>query len=61
VPPGTKGVIRGNIFNKIVEKNINEMKLDKKRFEICFEKQCISCITDEKPDWYRKVLNLSSP
>ena len=52
VPPGTKGVIRGNMFNKIVEKTINEMKLNKKRFEICFEKQCISCITDEKPDWY---------
>ncbi len=52
VPPGTKGVVRGNMFNKIVEKTITDMKLDKKRFEICFEKQCISCITDEKPDWY---------
>ncbi len=52
VPPGTKGVIRGNKFNSIVKETINKMKLNKKRFEICFEKQCDSCMTSEIPDWY---------
>jgi hypothetical protein len=52
VPPGTKGVIRGNKFNSIVKESINKMKLNKKRFEICFEKQCMSCMTTEIPDWY---------
>jgi hypothetical protein len=52
IPPGTKGVVRGNMFNKIVEKNINDMKLDKELFEVCFEKQYELLLTDEKPDWY---------
>jgi hypothetical protein len=52
VPPGTKGVIRGNKFNSIVKETISKMKLNNKRFEICFEKQCESCLTSEIPDWY---------
>ena len=52
IPPGTKGVIRGNKFNSIVKDTINNMKLDHNRFEICFEKQCELYITSEKPDWY---------
>jgi len=52
IPPGTKGVIRGNTFNKIIKDEIDSMKLDEKLFEICFEKECNICITDEKPDWY---------
>lgn len=52
IPPGTKGVIRGNKFNEIVKLKIKEMKLDEDRFEICFEKKCKSCITSEIPDWY---------
>ncbi len=52
IPPGTKGVIRGNKFNSIVKNTINDMKLDNERFEICFEKQCSECITTEIPDWY---------
>jgi hypothetical protein len=52
IPPGTKGVIRGNKFNSIVKKTIDDMKLDTDRFEVCFEKQCSECITSEIPDWY---------
>lgn len=52
IPAGTKGVIRGNKFNNIVRKNIINMHLDNKRFEICFETQCSIVNTSEKPDWY---------
>jgi hypothetical protein len=52
IPAGTKGVIRGNKFNSIVKETIENIKLDEKRFEICFEKQCEISITTEKPDWY---------
>lgn len=52
IPPGTKGVIRGNKFNSIVKNTIESMKLDKELFEICFEKQCKINITTEIPDWY---------
>ena len=37
IPPGTKGVIRGNLFNKIVKQYIINLNLNKERFEICFE------------------------
>jgi hypothetical protein len=52
IPAGTKGVIRGNKFNDIVKETINNLNLDKERFDICFEKQCETCITSEIPDWY---------
>jgi len=52
IPPGTKGVIRGNKFNSIVKDTINDLKLNIERFEISFEKQCQTCITSEIPDWY---------
>lgn len=52
IPPGTKGIIRGNKFNSIVKKTIENIKLDNERFEVCFEKQCSDCITSEIPDWY---------
>ena len=52
IPPGTKGVIRGNKFNSIVKNTIENIKLDKAQFEICFEKQCSINITTEIPDWY---------
>jgi hypothetical protein len=52
IPAGTKCVIRGNIFNKIVKNHIISLKLNNDRFEICFEKQCKSNITTEIPDWY---------
>lgn len=54
IPPGTKGVIRGNKFNQIVKEYITNLKLDKKIYEICFEKKCEDIETSEKPDWYIK-------
>ena len=39
IPAGTKGVIRGNKFNSIVKDTIENLNLDNKHFEICFEKQ----------------------
>lgn len=62
VPPGTKGVLRGNKFNSIVKDKILTMNLDTSRFEISFEKQCPGYQTTEIPDWYileketRKIL-----
>jgi len=52
VPPGTKGVLRGNKFNSIVREKISRMDLDASRFEISFEKQCPGYHTTEIPDWY---------
>ena len=52
IPPGTKGVIRGNKFNNIVKKFITKLELDTERFEICFEKKCEGHVTTEIPDWY---------
>lgn len=58
IPPGTKGVIRGNMFNTIIKKLIENINLDNNRFEICFEKKCYKYITDEIPDWY--ILDLTT-
>ena len=52
IPPGTKGVIRGNKFNSIVKDTINNLKLDDNRFDIYFEKKCELILTSEIPDWY---------
>ena len=52
IPAGTKGVIRGNKFNDIIKNHIINLKLDKDRFEICFEKNCKIYKTSEIPDWY---------
>jgi hypothetical protein len=52
IPPGTKGVIRGNKFNNIVKQFITKLALDTERFDICFEKECNTYLTSEKPDWY---------
>jgi hypothetical protein len=52
IPPGTKGVIRGNIFNKIIKNHIMAMNLNLSRFDVMFETDCDSCVTSEKPDWY---------
>jgi len=52
IPAGTKGVIRGNKFNSIIKKYIENMKLDTERFDICFEKKCEGHFTTEIPDWY---------
>ena len=52
IPAGTKGVIRGNKFNKIVKEYIILLDLDKSRFEVCFEKKSAIHNTTEIPDWY---------
>lgn len=52
IPAGTKGIIRGNLFNKIVKNIIDNIKLDKNKFEINYEKQCNIYIMTEIPDWY---------
>jgi hypothetical protein len=52
IPAGTKGVIRGNKFNRIIKNYILNMNLDKEKFDVCFEKKCESHNTTEIPDWY---------
>jgi len=55
IPPGTKGVIRGNRFNLIVKNFINSMRLTYLKdleFEIKFETKCKLLETSEIPDWY---------
>jgi predicted transcriptional regulator len=52
IPPGTKGVIRGNEFNRIIKNEILNLKLDEKEYDVSFEKECSLCKTSEKPDWY---------
>lgn len=52
IPPGTKAVMRGNKFNRIINARITNMKLDPTRFEVAFEKECTVCETFERPDWY---------
>ena len=52
IPAGTKGVIRGNKFNKIVQRCICNLALDTERFEYCFEKKHELHMTSEIPDWY---------
>jgi hypothetical protein len=52
IPAGTKGVMRGNQFNKIVKDKILSFGLDHERFDIQFEKQCPLNKTSEIPDWY---------
>ena len=52
IPPGTKGVVRGNRFNKIIKDYIINLKLDEERFNVRFEENCKNYITSEIPDWY---------
>ena len=52
IPPGTKGVIRGNNFNKIIKEKINEYKLDSNKYDVRFEENCPKVYTSEIPDWY---------
>jgi len=52
IPPGTKGVIKGNMFNKIIQEYVENLKLDKTKFKICFETKCDFIQDLEKPDWF---------
>ena len=51
IPSGTKGVIKGNTFNKIVKEYLLNLGLDPKRFELAFEQES-NFFNQEKPDWY---------
>jgi len=52
IPSSTKGVIRGNKFNKIIKEFILSLDIDKKRFCIEFEQKNEIYDTTEIPDWY---------
>jgi ribosome maturation factor RimP len=56
IPPGTKGVIRGNKFNKIIKDEIIKIfidnKIDEDKYELKFETICEKYNTTEIPDWY---------
>ena len=51
IPAGTKGVIRGNYFNKYIKEQLEEIQ-DIKQLELKFEKKHEKFYTDEIPDWY---------
>lgn len=55
VPAGTKGVIRGLMFNIIIKKHILNMNLDIATYEVKFETRHNMFPTAEIPDWY--ILN----
>lgn len=54
IPPGTKGVIRGNKFNKMVQEKIQNLALPADIYEVAFETNCATAPTSEIPDWYIK-------
>lgn len=58
IPAGTKGVIRGKKFNSIIKTYILNLNLSVDIYDVCFEKICPSCQTNEIPDWY--ILNKST-
>lgn len=52
IPPGLKGVIRGNKFNQIVKEHILSLNLDRELYTVEFESNSSEYITSEIPDWY---------
>src|SRR3989344_8164315 len=52
IPPGTKGVKRGQKFNEIIKNYLKSLNLSDLRFEIEFEKKLPFIETFERPDWY---------
>jgi hypothetical protein len=59
ISSGTKAVIRGNLFNKIVKEYILNLNyLSNEDYEIQFEKNSSTFKTHEIPDWY--ILNKKS-
>jgi hypothetical protein len=51
VPAGTKGVVRGNIFNKYIKEHLEEIE-EISHLELKFEKKHEKFQTEEIPDWY---------
>ncbi len=57
IPSGTKAVIRGNLFNKIIKEHIINLNLNNEVYELLFENKNNLDI-DEIPDWtIRNKLN----
>lgn len=52
IPAGTKGVIKGNFFNHLIKKEIENYNLPIDKFNICFEKKNPNYDTNEIPDWF---------
>jgi hypothetical protein len=52
IPPGLKGVIRGNKFNQIVKEHILSLNLDRDLYTVEFESNSSEYTTSEIPDWY---------
>ena len=52
IPPGLKGVIRGNKFNDLVKQHILSFNLDKEQYDIQFENKSAEYETSEIPDWF---------
>ena len=55
IPAGTKGVIRGNMFNNIVKEELLLIKKDYDQLDISFEKKIKDC--NERPDFIIKCNN----
>lgn len=52
IPPGLKGVIRGNKFNESVKNEILSLNLDTELYKVEFESKCSEYDTSEIPDWF---------
>lgn len=53
IPPGTKGIVKGNKFNEIVKEKIESFCLIRNDdFIIEFESQSPTYHSEERPDWY---------
>jgi len=52
IPPGTKGVVKGNLFNKIVKEYLIKKLSKYSQLEIKFEKKHTKYTTEEIPDFY---------
>jgi hypothetical protein len=52
IPAGTKAVIRGNKFNKVIQTHIENIGMNDNIYEIRFEQKCAAYPTSEIPDWY---------
>jgi alpha-amylase/alpha-mannosidase (GH57 family) len=59
IPPGTKGVCRGNKFNTIIKKFIQDLHLPTETYDIMFEYSHPEFPTNERPDFviYNKKTN----
>lgn len=52
IPPGAKGIIRGNQFNIIVHDMIASLKLCPERFTVMYNTMHAKHVTTETPNWF---------